>query len=75
MIKILVLLLLFLSSYTSGCTKEDIYKSFYKSGRQAECQQIYQEEGYYPEGCEGSFDRQYEEYQKEREELNKPKDY
>lgn len=73
--KIFLSTIFILCLFLSGCTKEDIYKSFYKSGRQAECQQIYQEEGYYPEGCEGSFDRQYEEYQKEREEFNKPKDY
>lgn len=75
MIKILILVIFSLSFFISGCSKENIYESFYKSGRQAECQRIYQEEGYYPEGCSEPLDRQYEEYKKEREERNKPKTY
>ncbi len=60
--------------FLSACSKENVYKSFYKSGKQAECQRAI-EEGYVPEGCEGSFDRDYEEYKKERKELEEQNKY
>lgn len=62
-----------MSLLTIGCSKETVYKSFYKSGKQAECERILREEGYLPDECHSASDRDYEEYQKQREELNKTK--
>lgn len=61
--------------FLSACSKETVYKSFYKSGKQAECERILREEGYLPEECQSASDRDYEQYKKDRKELEEQNKY